>query len=580
MSLISSNLKTTLSKNSLYLLAVLILTGGIYGICDYHLQSVAKELMQNWADTEAISIQEGNLLTSITKTQRFLISSSYVKGVKLVKHENKGIESKIEFGRPFDISVDDLANLESGINQERIGFLHQRAFYTIPQKNGFVLVFDVTSNFLILLFGISSSLIVFLVIYLILSLQRIEQKESQKREQILKLAINELLANGESSKVLETEIPGLIRWWTVKRNELVESRKIAIEQQSKALLGELAAKAVHDIRGALRNIREVSKKSDGLSEIQKKIIQNSIEKISAISNDLLSSTKGINSEEASLNVKVDVVAVLKEIIERKKLDFQSTVEISLNSSVESGVALLNPDQLARAVENLIDNSVEASDSAAKIDIEIESSGTTAIIRVTDFGNGISKENLQRFGSRGFTHGKIEGNGLGVYYAKRFVEDLGGRFDVQSEIGKGTSISLFIPLAEITSKHSISIDPSQHLLILEDQPLIQKTIQLKFKEAGVSPSAYSIFSTPSELEKWIATNKSDFKLYSDYFLENDKGGKLETGVQVIKRLGLEYKSILFTSAFDNTEVINVATEFGLKILSKDQFFDAEIKMGIL
>lgn len=556
-------------------MAVLILTGGIYGICDYYLQSVAKELMQNWADTEAISIQEGSLLTSITKTQRFLISSSYVKGVKLVKLENKDIESKIEFGRPFDISLDDLENLETGINQERIGFLHQRAFYQIPQKNGFVLVFDVTSNFLILLFGISSGLIVFLVIYLILSLQRIEQKESQKREQILKLAINELLANGESSKVLETEIPGLIRWWTVKRNELIESRKIAIEQQSKALLGELAAKAVHDIRGALRNIREVSKKSDGLSEFQKKIIQNSIEKISVISNDLLSSTKGINSEEASLNVKVDVVAVLKEIIEHKRMDFQSTVEINLKSSVQSGIALLNPDQLARAVENLIDNSVEASDSAAKINIEIKSSGKTAIIRITDFGKGISKENIQRLGSKGFTHGKTDGNGLGVYYAKRFVEDLGGRFDVQSEIGKGTSTSLSLPLAEITSKHSILIDPNQHLLILEDQSLIQTTIRLKFKEAGVGPSAYTIFSTPSELEEWITANEADFKLYSDFYLETEKGEKLETGVQIITRLGLADKAILFTSASDNLEVIHAAADIGIRVLSKDQFFDAEV-----
>lgn len=556
-------------------MAVLILTGGIYGICDYYLQSVAKELMQNWADTEAISIQEGNLLTSITKTQRFLISSSYVKGVKLVKLENKRIESKIEFGRQFDTSVDDLENLETGINQERIGFLHQRAFYPIPQKNGFVLVFDVTSNFLILLFGISSGLIVFLVIYLILSLQRIEQKESQKRERILKLAINELLANGESSKVLETEIPGLIRWWTVKRNELIESRKIAIEQQSKALLGELAAKAVHDIRGALRNIREVSKKSDGLNEIQKKIIQNSIEKISIISHDLLSSTKGINSEEASLNVTVDVIAVVKEIIERKKLDFQLTVQISFKSSVDSGFALLNPDQLARSVENLIDNSVEASDSAAKINIEIESPGKIAIIRITDFGKGISKENLQRFGSKGFSHGKTDGNGLGVYYAKRFVEDLGGRFEVQSEIGKGTSISLSLPLAEITSKHSILIDPNQHLLILEDQSLIQTTIRHKFKEAGVDPSAYTIFSTPSELEEWITANEADFKLYSDFYLETEKGEKLETGVQIITRLGLADKAILFTSASDNLEVIHAAADIGIRVLSKDQFFDAEV-----
>ena len=156
-----------------------------------------------------------------------------------------------------------------------------------------------------------------------------------------------------------------------------------------------------------------------------------------------------------------------------------------------------------------------------------------------------------------------------------MEDLGGRFYVQSEIGKGTSISLSFPLADITRRHSISIDPNQHLLILEDQPLIQKTIQLKFKEAGVAASAYSIFSTPSELEKWIATNKADFKLYSDYFLETDKGEKLETGVQVIKRLGIADKSILFTSAFDNSEVIHAAAESGVQIINKDQFFESEL-----
>ncbi|MBL7545228.1 MAG: ATP-binding protein [Bdellovibrionaceae bacterium] len=212
---------------------------------------------------------------------------------------------------------------------------------------------------------------------------------------------------------------------------------------------------------------------------------------------------------------------------------------------------------------------------AKISIEIESSGKTVIIRITDFGIGISKENLQRFGSKGFTHGKTDGNGLGVYYAKRFVEDLGGRFDVQSEIGKGTAISLSLPLVEITSKHSILIDPNQHLLILEDQPLIQKAIQLKFNEAGVAASAYSIFSIPSELEQWIATNTTDFKLYSDYFLETDCGDQLETGVQFIKRLGLSEKSILFTSAFDNCEVLSAAGDLGVEVLSKDQFFESII-----
>ena len=109
------SIKASLSKHFLYFFAVVILTSGIYGICDYYLHSVAKELMLNWADTEAIAIQEGNLLTSITKTQRFLISSSYIKGVKLVKIENDNVESKIEFGSPFLLDSQDLAGLDCDV---------------------------------------------------------------------------------------------------------------------------------------------------------------------------------------------------------------------------------------------------------------------------------------------------------------------------------------------------------------------------------------------------------------------------------------------------------------------------------
>lgn len=73
-----------------------------------------------------------------------------------------------------------------------------------------------------------------------------------------------------------------------------------------------------------------------------------------------------------------------------------------------------------------------------------------------------------------------------------------------------------------------------------------------------------------------TNKADFKLYSDYFLETDKGEKFETGIQVIKRLGLADRAILFTSAFDDFKVAQEVADIGIEILSKDQFFEAEVR----
>lgn len=109
---------------------------------------------------------------------------------------------------------------------------------------------------------------------------------------------------------------------------------------------------------------------------------------------------------------------------------------------------------------------------------------------------------------------------------------------------------------------------------------QTAIQIKFNRAGMADSEYTIFSTPSELEKWLSTNKNDYKLYSDYYLETETGEKLETGTEVIKRLGLSQKCILFTSAHAAPKVIQAANEVGVKLLSKDQFFDAEIVRSFL
>jgi hypothetical protein len=52
---------------------------------------------------------------------------------------------------------------------------------------------------------------------------------------------------------------------------------------------------------------------------------------------------------------------------------------------------------------------------------------------------------------------------------------------------------------------------------------------------------------------------------------------ETGVQVIKRLGIADRSVLFTSAFDDPTVVRAASEIGVDVISKDEFFGSEIRL---
>mgnify|MGYP000166766052 FL=1 len=202
------------------------------------------------------------------------------------------------------------------------------------------------------------------------------------------------------------------------------------------------------------------------------------------------------------------------------------------------------------------------------------------IEIVDTGKGISEDMISKVGTKNFTSGKENGTGIGVFYSRQFVEGLGGQLKISSTVQKGTTVSLLIPKSHVLVEHEIQIQKSQHLLILEDKKMNQMAIQIKFNRAGIADSDYTIFSTPSELEQWLSTNKTDYKLYSDYYLETETGEKLETGTEVIKRLGSSQKSILFTSAHAAPKVIQAANEVGVKVLSKDQFFDAEIVRSFL
>lgn len=562
-------MKPYISKNALYLFTVILLTGGIYGLCDYYLQSIAKELMLNWAETEAISIQEGNLLTSITKTQRFLISSSYVKGVRLVKLENGELVPKIEFGKPFELNASDIEDLTEILTQRRIGFLHQRAYYKIPQQSGFILVFDVNSGFLTLLFFVSSTTIVALIVYLIWSLQRLEQKEAAKRESLLKLAIDNLLESESLSPVLEKEMPGLVKWWKVKKSELERTRAFSTDQQGKILLGEMASRTVHDIKGALRNIRTITNLSKAIEPSQKEIIEKSLDKVTKISQGLLDSTRSVYSDEQNKQERLNVTVLLKSILESKEIQYGSSARFEIQPSPSPAVVESDPLQFERSISNLIDNAVEASPVGCVIRIIVASDDDNVEIVIQDFGKGISADNLRQIGTKGFTHGKVKGTGIGVFYAKRFVEELGGKFRIESTLGKGTKVLLSFR----NSIPKILLHPDEHLLLLDDQSYIRQAAQFKFDGLGYPNLKYQIFSTSNQLENWLGNNKVDFRLYSDQFL----GNYGETGTQIIKRLGISDRSVLFTSAFDDPAVIRSASEIGLNVISKDAFFSSRVEI---
>lgn len=566
----------------IFLLAVALSLTAIYGLCDYYLQSVGHELMLNWVRSESALIQEGNLLTSSSKNQRFLLSSDYIQAIKLVRFSDGQISERLHFGNSFEINHTDIPELTSEITLKRVGFLHSRAFYQIPNRKEMIMIFDIESKVLSSVFFGGAIFLLLMLIGLVATIRFIEEQEFKKREELFKQALNDFISQDKPSEMVEKSLPTLMSWWKDKKDQVALANELAAKNQSKIILGEIAARVGHDIIGSVRNAEILSKRAQWVNEKQKELFSESLEKIKSIVSEISQHSKpqdinGENKEE--LNMSVDLIEKLKQIEKQKQIQYDGQFTIEFANLMFQKQLMINIDhlELERSLSNLINNAVEASSANSTVTVKLKADDNFINIEIIDSGKGISEEILSRIGTKHFTSGKANGTGIGVFYSKQFVESLGGHLKISSALQKGTTVSLSIPKSYVIHEHEIEFQKNQHLLILEDQKSNQMAIQFKFKRDGIDESSYSIFSTPSELEQWLAFNKKDYKLYSDYYLKSETGDELETGLEVIKRLGLSDKSILFTSAYTEPMLIDAADRIGVRVLSKDQFFDAGVRL---
>ena len=109
---------------------------------------------------------------------------------------------------------------------------------------------------------------------------------------------------------------------------------------------------------------------------------------------------------------------------------------------------LDYNRIKQVLINLIKNSIEAAqeNKTLKIKVTLKKLREEVQIKVEDTGIGISKENLEKI-SKIFYTTKENGTGLGVALSKEIIEQHHGTMNYQSEVGKGTKVTIFLPLKE-------------------------------------------------------------------------------------------------------------------------------------
>jgi signal transduction histidine kinase len=168
--------------------------------------------------------------------------------------------------------------------------------------------------------------------------------------------------------------------------------------------------------------------------------------------DILDITKegtgemGLNPQKFSLRETIEEACAVAKLIAHKK-----GIYINVNVATGMGDVTLDQQKFKQVLNNLLSNAVKFTHHGGKVEIRAEPHGTDSVeLVVRDTGIGIKKEDVGRLFKEfqqleSGPSRPYEGTGLGLALARKIVELQGGTIGVKSEVGKGSSFTVVLPL---------------------------------------------------------------------------------------------------------------------------------------
>lgn len=299
------------------------------------------------------------------------------------------------------------------------------------------------------------------------------------------------------------------------------------EQAGLAALASLSAQVAHDIRSPLAALDSALKDVSQLPEEKRLLIRGAACRIRDIADDLLDKNRAAPAAGPCL-----LSGLIEEIAAEKRLQFRERAGVAVAVKTDPAAAglraLARRAELGRALSNLVNNGVEALERGGTVTIGLARDGEFAALTVTDDGKGIPPEILAGLGARGQTVGKAGGCGLGLYQARTAAESCGGSLAITSEPGKGTSVTLRLPLA---AAETAPAPGARTAALLDDDALVRLNWTLAAKAAGVELKACA---SAGELLAAAGPLPKDTPLYIDSDLGGGAAG--EDAAKELRSLG--------------------------------------------
>jgi putative PEP-CTERM system histidine kinase len=139
---------------------------------------------------------------------------------------------------------------------------------------------------------------------------------------------------------------------------------------------------------------------------------------------------------------MDANALIREVLGEMKGSLRSQVMVDYKDFPNIRV---DPEQMMNAIMNLVKNADEATKNGGEIRLSTEVKDGMVLISISDNGCGIPREYLEGELFTLFSTTKTDGFGIGLYQAKRIVGSHGGRIEAESEVGRGSTFRIRLPV---------------------------------------------------------------------------------------------------------------------------------------
>lgn len=312
-------------------------------------------------------------------------------------------------------------------------------------------------------------------------------------------------------------IAGVLRNITDRKLREEEQAKLESQlrqAQKMEAIGTLAGGIAHDFNNILSPIigfTEMSVESlSGYPEVRDDLIEvlDAANRAKELVMQILVFSRQREKELKPLNI----IPVIKEATKLLRSSIPSTIDFDFHTDISHATIMGDPTQIHQIIMNLCTNAYQAMDAGGTLSVIVKQveiglsdksdqldviPGAYVLFSVTDTGQGIDKPTLSRIFDPYFTTKQPgEGTGLGLAVVHGIVKSYGGGITVYSEIGKGTTFNVYLPLIETGEKKEDKQTGKEYpkgderILFVDDEDSVVHLFKRMFTKLGYTVTTFN------------------------------------------------------------------------------------------